>query len=95
MFVDMAPPTFSNCPTDMIYIDMTMPVYFTVPMATDNSGGIRNVSVMPANFRNGTVVSQDMEVVYRAEDFSGNVGNCTLKIRIKGKRKRKRSDSVL
>ncbi|KAK3089225.1 hypothetical protein FSP39_001900 [Pinctada imbricata] len=80
---DVAAPVFSDCPSDTIYVDATEAVQYTVPTATDNSGGVRSVTVSPAGFKPGVYVNRDVDVVYMAEDFSGNNATCTIMVRIK------------
>lgn len=66
------------------YVDKMEATNFVVPTATDNSGLVKNVTVMPYNFKPGTVVSEDVNVTYTAVDNSGNSATCTISFIIKG-----------
>ena len=84
-FSDVTPPKFSNCPMMPIYVDEMEAVSYVAPTATDNSGLVKNVTVMPYNFKSGTVISGDVNVTYTAVDNSGNSDSCTIYFKIKGK----------
>jgi len=61
------------------------PAGFTVPVAKDNSNGIKTFSVDPANFDPSVVLKADLTVTYSAVDFNNNnADDCKIKIRIKG-----------
>ncbi|XP_061175608.1 sushi, von Willebrand factor type A, EGF and pentraxin domain-containing protein 1-like [Saccostrea echinata] len=83
---DVTPPEFRNCP-NTIYIDKMEPVSFVTPSATDNSGLVKNVTVVPPNFKSGTVVSSDLNVTYTAVDNGGNTASCTISFIIKDRKK--------
>lgn len=83
-FIDVTPPKFSNCPNMRFYVDKMEVINFVVPTASDNSGLVKNVPVMPYNFKPGTVVSEDVNVTYTAVDNSGNSATCTISFIIKG-----------
>lgn len=66
------------------YVDKMDTANYIVPTATDNSGLVKIVTVLPSNFKQGTVVSEDVIVTYTAVDNSGNSATCTLSFIIKG-----------
>uniref|UniRef100_K1REE8 CUB and sushi domain-containing protein 1 n=1 Tax=Magallana gigas TaxID=29159 RepID=K1REE8_MAGGI len=80
---DVTPPKFSNCLNVPFYVDKMEATDFVVPTASDNSGLVKNVTVMPYNFKPGTVVSEDVNVTYTAVDNSGNSATCTVSFIIK------------
>uniref|UniRef100_A0A8W8JNR8 Sushi, von Willebrand factor type A, EGF and pentraxin domain-containing protein 1 n=1 Tax=Magallana gigas TaxID=29159 RepID=A0A8W8JNR8_MAGGI len=80
---DVTPPKFLNCRAMPFYVDKMKVTNFVVPTATDNSGLVKNVTVMPNNFKPGTVVSEDVNVTYTAVDNSGNSATCTISFIIK------------
>ena len=84
-FSDVTSPKFSNCPMMPIYVDEMEAVSYAAPTPTDNSGLVKNVTVMPYNFKSGTVISGDVNVTYTAVDNSGNSDSCTISFMIKGK----------
>lgn len=51
--------------------------------ATDNSGLVY-ISVDPPAFRNDQPISENMNVVYTAEDSDGNSVSCAIQIVISG-----------
>lgn len=83
--IDVTPPKFLNCRAMPFYVDKMKVTNFVVPTATDNSGLVKNVTVMPNNFKPGTVVSEDVNVTYTAVDNSGNSATCTISFIIKGR----------
>lgn len=68
----------------LFYVDKMEATNFSVPTVTDNSGLVKNVTVVPNNFKPGTVVYEDVNVTYRAVDNSGNSATCTISFVIKG-----------
>lgn len=68
----------------LFYVDKMEATKFDLPTASDNSGLVKNVTVMPYNFKPGTVVSEDVNVTYTAVDNSGNSATCTVSFIIKG-----------
>lgn len=84
LILDVTPPKFLNCHTMLFYVDKMEAATFVVPTALDNSGLVKNVTVMPYNFKPGTVVSEDVNVTYTAVDNSGNSATCTISFIIKG-----------
>lgn len=69
----------------LFYVDKMEATKFDLPTASDNSGLVKNVTVMPYNFKPGTVVSEDVNVTYTAVDNSGNSATCTVSFIIKGR----------
>lgn len=84
LILDVTPPKFLNCHTLPFYVDKMDAANFVVPTATDNSELVKNVTVMPYNFKQGTVVSENVNVTYTAVDNSGNSATCTISFIIKG-----------
>ncbi|GBP19642.1 Fibropellin-1 [Eumeta japonica] len=85
--VDNEPPVFQNCPQQPIIVQTDingglLPVNFTEPTATDNSGAIARLEVTPQHFRTPIQVFHNMVVRYVAFDFDGNVAICEVNITV-------------
>ncbi|XP_022825719.1 sushi, von Willebrand factor type A, EGF and pentraxin domain-containing protein 1 isoform X1 [Spodoptera litura] len=85
--VDNEPPVFQNCPQQPIVVQTDvngglLPVNFTEPTATDNSGAIARLEVTPQHFRTPIQVFHNMVVRYVAFDFDGNVAICEVNITV-------------
>ncbi|VDH98941.1 Hypothetical predicted protein [Mytilus galloprovincialis] len=81
--LDKTPPVFSNCPSDLIYVDKTEEYTYPMLTATDNSGAVKNIR-NPGGYRpSGLRTNSDFDITYTAEDFSGNTADCVIKIRVK------------
>ena len=84
--VDQEPPKFENCPTSPIIVTKSLtgilPVDFTVPVATDNSGYIARFEVSPLGFKPPMIVFNDTSVKYTAYDADGNVAVCRINITV-------------
>lgn len=59
-----------------------LPVNFTEPTATDNSGAIARLEVTPQHFKTPIQVFHNMVVRYVAFDFDGNVAICEVNITV-------------
>lgn len=87
LFSDNEPPVFQNCPQQPIIVQTDvngglLPVNFTEPTATDNSGAIARLEVTPQHFRTPIQVFHNMVVRYVAFDFDGNVAICEVNITV-------------
>lgn len=84
--VDKEPPKFENCPSAPIMVTRSsngiLPLNFTVPTATDNSGIVPRVEVRPLGFKPPIVVFEDTSVEYTAFDHFGNVATCVVNITV-------------
>lgn len=85
--LDNEPPVFQNCPQQPILVQTDvngglLPVNFTEPTATDNSGAIARLEVTPQHFRTPIQVFHNMVVRYVAFDFDGNVAICEVNITV-------------
>ncbi|KAJ8318329.1 hypothetical protein KUTeg_003420, partial [Tegillarca granosa] len=80
---DVTAPVFSNCSSTSTYVDYMEQVSYIVPTSTDNSGVVKNTSVFPSYMKPNTVIKQDTNVTYYAEDYAGNKAMCTIHIKIK------------
>lgn len=85
--VDQEPPQFSSCPDQPIVVERgaygeLLPVNFTVPQATDNSGLVARLEVRPKGFRPGQYVFHDQQAHYVASDNDGNVAICSINITV-------------
>ncbi|XP_043234344.1 uncharacterized protein LOC122387849 [Amphibalanus amphitrite] len=87
MCVDAEPPQFVNCPSELLQVTkgengQILPVNFTEPIATDNSGMIVRTDVRPAGFSPPVYVFRDLMLEYLAFDFDGNVAICQMNITV-------------
>uniref|UniRef100_A0AC35U7X4 Sushi, von Willebrand factor type A, EGF and pentraxin domain-containing protein 1 n=1 Tax=Rhabditophanes sp. KR3021 TaxID=114890 RepID=A0AC35U7X4_9BILA len=87
---DIEPPKFFNCPAEEIFIDSdklghSLPVFYNVPKAQDNSGHISWIKVDPEGFEPGKMIRQNTDIRYTAYDFAGNSADCIVKLRIPDK----------
>lgn len=85
--VDNEPPVFHNCPQQAIVVQRKengelLPVNFTEPTATDNSGSIARLEVKPQNFNVPSFVFKNSVVKYIAYDYDGNVAICEINITV-------------
>ena len=89
--VDNEPPVFLNCPNYPVEVQKgangIMPVNFTTPYATDNSGAIARMETIAITssgrsegFPMPMTTFEDMMVEYYAYDFDGNVAICQVKM---------------
>lgn len=84
--LDKTPPVFTNCPSDLMYVDKTEEYTYPMLTATDNSGAVKNIN-NPGGYRpSGLRTNSDIDITYTAGDFSGNTADCVIKIRVKGKK---------
>ncbi|KAJ8309937.1 LOW QUALITY PROTEIN: hypothetical protein KUTeg_011802 [Tegillarca granosa] len=74
---------FSNCPSNILYVDYMERINYNIPTATDNSGVIKKISVSPAYMKPNTVINNDTEITYYAEDYAGNIAMCLIQVKIK------------
>ena len=82
---DKESPVIEGCPKDELVISKLTPAGFIVPVAKDNSKGIKTFSVTPTNFDPSVVLKTDLTVKYSAVDFNNNNADvCAIKVRIKG-----------
>lgn len=85
--VDQEPPQFSSCPEQPIIVQRgaygeLLPLNFTVPVATDNSGLVARLEVRPKGFRPGQFVFHDIQAHYVASDNDGNVAICSINVTV-------------
>uniref|UniRef100_A0AAF5DN89 Sushi, von Willebrand factor type A, EGF and pentraxin domain-containing protein 1 n=1 Tax=Strongyloides stercoralis TaxID=6248 RepID=A0AAF5DN89_STRER len=88
--IDVTPPEFYNCPNEEIFtlsdnFGHSLPIYYEIPKAKDNSGYISWIKVEPEGFEPGKMIKQNMDVTYTAYDYSGNYNKCVVKLRIPDK----------
>lgn len=85
--VDQEPPQFNSCPEQPVAVQRgaygeLLPVNFTTPQASDNSGLVSRLEVKPKGFRAGQHVFHDQQVHYMASDNDGNVAICSVNITV-------------
>ncbi|XP_063446928.1 sushi, von Willebrand factor type A, EGF and pentraxin domain-containing protein 1-like [Mytilus trossulus] len=81
--LDKTAPVFSNCPSELIYVDKTEEYTYQVLTAMDNSGAVKNIHNPGGYWPSGLRTNSDIDITYTAEDFSGNKADCVIKIRVK------------
>ncbi|XP_071129049.1 uncharacterized protein [Mytilus edulis] len=81
--IDVTKPAFLNCPQDMAVNAYTNPSFLN-PSVSDNSGGIKEFTVVPEN-ANTTMTIERVEqtVTYRVIDHADNEETCSFKITVK------------
>lgn len=85
--VDNEPPVFHNCPQQPITVKRNengevLPINFTEPTATDNSGSIARLEVKPQDFSVPSHIFKNTVVKYIAYDYDGNVAICEINITV-------------
>lgn len=79
---------FLTCPGNIEAVadtdDHTATIRWQPPFAVDNSGYIPTVTVEPAVLPPARFPIGSMSVKYIAEDLSGNKGDCTFTVTVKG-----------
>ena len=83
-FSDITKPTFLNCITSDLTVELYKAPNHAVPTATDQSGFVQSVTTVPANYRPTHVVPNSIVVTYTAKDGNNNEGTCSFNIQIKG-----------
>ncbi|XP_076110499.1 uncharacterized protein LOC143079160 isoform X5 [Mytilus galloprovincialis] len=81
--VDITKPTFLNCITSDLTVELYKAPNHAVPTATDQSGFVQSVTTVPANYRPTHVVPNSIVVTYTAKDGNNNDGTCSFNIQIK------------
>lgn len=85
VFADVEPPTFVNCPSDVVFVSRFEAANFSVPTAQDNAGGVASITVNPAYFYPTQPIDTDLTVVYTVTDHAGLTADCVISIVVKGK----------
>ena len=88
-FSDTQPPSFgSSCPNSTTFSlpksENSMIVDWTAPTATDNSGMVQNISVMPVVLPPIRMTIGEKNITYTAVDKEGNIASCSFIIRVVG-----------
>ena len=85
--LDLEPPVFTYCPSDILVVDLTeneVRVNWNRPVATDNSGVL---PTLDCNYLSGERFSVPgvYEVVCTAVDESQNIAKCAFRITLQRK----------
>jgi hypothetical protein len=86
ILTDTEKPVINNCPTTPISIRKyeALPPRLPQLTVTDNTA-IRSFTISPSNANTTYFVSNNLQVVYTATDFDGNVETCTVNVEVTGK----------
>ncbi|XP_071094759.1 uncharacterized protein [Haliotis cracherodii] len=80
---DQQKPVFYNCPSGERSVKRFQTLPNLDPNPQDNTVLLLRRSVSPPNFQgNKTLIASDMLVLYEAEDYAGNIGTCTINIKV-------------
>ncbi|WAQ97075.1 SVEP1-like protein [Mya arenaria] len=82
--VDNTDPVFPDCPAQAIVVrrNELLSTYLPTLNPTDNTA-IKSFTWTPVNAYTTYVVANDLNVVFRAEDFNSNTATCTIQIIIR------------
>ncbi|XP_060563936.1 uncharacterized protein LOC132723281, partial [Ruditapes philippinarum] len=80
---DTEKPVINNCPTTPISIRKyeALPPRLPQLTVTDNTA-VRSFTITPSNANTTYFVSNNLQVVYTATDFAGNVETCTVNVEV-------------